>query len=1005
MPIRVVNVIPQFRSGETNFDSEPSIAVNPSNPRQVVLTSFTPDTGAVVTTGSYFFSTDGGQTWAMNSVIPGGNSVLNTGDISVRFGGSSGVLYAGILRADTSLQLNILRKANFAGPGLMQILISRASVDQPWVEAATQSNTDRVYVSLNDVSQRPTGRTASVDVSVDAATAPPPGNFTTTPRLEFRTSALLPGGAGRQDGPSARTAIHRSGVVYASFMGWRTFGSPNVSDIVVTRDDNWGVSAAPFQALVDAGDGVVGRRIVTAVSIAPLGTLLGTQRVGSSLTMAVDPRNARRVYIAWSDGLATAASPYTIHVRRSDNGGQTWTGDLFTVANATNQGLAVNNQGVVAMLYQQLVSVAGVNRWRTHLVRSTDHFATVATDNTLADVLDSSAGATLSVIIGDYANLIAIGKDFYGAFSAHNLPANANFPSGVTYLRNANFATQQLLAVNNVTPVAASVDPFFVHFQTVRLEDDFFVRDWTDSPTSFDTGVEPSIKPAFYVTPDVWNRRGTLPGAFPNDQPENENAGNGLGNVGDNFLFARIRRRAAAAAGSPAVTVRAHFLVSKLGTGSNYVDATSVDPDVVITAGDPTVTFAAADVGPKTTAALPWHLNPIASTHLCAAVEISTPADPFVGDSLRGRAPGWPDQDLEIVDDNNKAQRNMGLSTTAARGVGLSAFAHFAIVHNAATFVRDFSLRFDVDETLRRRVRQVSIETIGGTRPPTGGSGTIVLKAMQPGENRWIGVRFQPPKGKEGEVLPVLFDELLGGSVVSGFGLGVRLGSPKDVALHTLWRYLSVFIRLGAMLKLPIAEKHVEFATRTLREISRSRNPVAPTAWLATLRADATFLDEVRRSLGARDPFGTAREAASLRKLLTGTSDDDTLVCFTAYLERVDSHLTMTQLEAGDRADIHQNIRWQVDVIRRLPETSVQREVESLCVRFLALWGERRASERDYPPLVQRLIPLLQKLAAELGDQELQRRVEDMNGNASDLDGLQGRHRRALLQIQSHVKP
>jgi hypothetical protein len=41
------------------------------------------------------------------------------------------------------------------------------------------------------------------------------------------------------------------------------------------------------------------------------------------------------------------------------------------------------------------------------------------------------------------------------------------------------------------------------------------------------------------VTPDVWNRRGTLPGSFPNDQPENEAAGNGLGIVGDNFLFAR----------------------------------------------------------------------------------------------------------------------------------------------------------------------------------------------------------------------------------------------------------------------------------------------------------------------------------------------------------------------------------------------------------------------------------------------------------------------------------
>ena len=264
------------------------------------------------------------------------------------------------------------------------------------------------------------------------------------------------------------------------------------------------------------------------------------------------------------------------------------------------------------------------------------------------------------MIIGDYANLIAVGKDFYGAFSGQNAPVNANFPQGVTYLRNANFGTGTLLGVDNVTPVSTSVDPFFVHFQTVEPRDDFYVRDWTDGPGSGDDGTEPSIKPAFYVTPDVWNRRGTLPGSFPNDQPENEDAGNGLGNIGDNWLFARIRRKAAAPGGSPDVTVNAHFLVSKLGTGSNYEDATDADPDITISGPDPTVTFGAADVGPETTAALQWHLNPIGSTHLCAAVEISTPADPFLNVTLHGRAPGWPTQDLEIVDDNNKAAAQHG---------------------------------------------------------------------------------------------------------------------------------------------------------------------------------------------------------------------------------------------------------------------------------------------------------------------------------------------------------
>ena len=877
MPIRVVNIIPQNLSGETNFDSEPSIAVNVSRPQQIVVTSFTPDTALPVTTGPYFFSTDGGITWAQNSVIPGGNTTFGTKDISVRFGGSSGVLYAGVLRGDGSLRLNVLRKANFSGPGLMIVLLDRTPVDQPWVEAVTQWDTDRVYVSSNDLTQRPTGATASVDFDLDAANTVA---FTSIARLETRASAALPSPPSapgdRQDGPSVRTAIHRSGVIYGIFFGWRTFASPNVTDVVVCRDDNWGINA--FQDLLDPGDGNAGFRVAAGVSVAALGTNLGTQRIGSSLTIAVDPRNSQRVYVAWCDGSATVMSPYTLRVRRSDNGGQNWTGDLFTVSNATNPGLAVNIQGVVALLYQQLASVGGTNRWRTHLVRSTDHFATVATDTTLADVIDSSAGALLTVIIGDYDNLIAVGKDFYGAFSAQNAPVLVNFPAGVTYSRNANFGTGTLLAVDNVTPVSASVDPFFFQYQTIELRDDFYVRDWTDSPVSGDDGSEPSIKPAFYVTADVWNRRGNLPGAFPNDQPENEDAGNGLGNIGDNWLFARIRRRAAAPGGSPDVTVNAHFLVSKLGTGSNYADATDADPDISISGPDPTVLFAAAEVGPKTTAPLYWHLNPIASTHLCVAVEVSTPADPYLNASLHGRAPGWPTQDLEIVDDNNKAQRNMGLSTTPARGVGLSLSALFGIVHNAATFPRDILIRYMIPPEVMRRLKQVEIEVPGQDPIRARKSGTLVVAGVQPGENRWIGVRFRPPAGKESETLAMFFDEIVNGSAVNGFGLGMRLGSARDASIHTLNRHLSVFTRLLAGWKLPSAQTQVELALKALNALKKPRSSVSPTAWLSELRRSALFFNDVRRLIGPQDPFEVGREAAGLRKLLAGRKDLEVLV-------------------------------------------------------------------------------------------------------------------------------
>jgi len=37
----IVNIIPNFLSGETNQDSEPSLAVNPANPLQIAASAFT----------------------------------------------------------------------------------------------------------------------------------------------------------------------------------------------------------------------------------------------------------------------------------------------------------------------------------------------------------------------------------------------------------------------------------------------------------------------------------------------------------------------------------------------------------------------------------------------------------------------------------------------------------------------------------------------------------------------------------------------------------------------------------------------------------------------------------------------------------------------------------------------------------------------------------------------------------------------------------------------------
>ena len=49
--------------------------------------------------------------------------------------------------------------------------------------------------------------------------------------------------------------------------------------------------------------------------------------------------------------------------------------------------------------------------------------------------------------------MMAVGTSFFGASRANNTPDPANFPQGVTYLRNHDFATKKLLAVNGTTQV------------------------------------------------------------------------------------------------------------------------------------------------------------------------------------------------------------------------------------------------------------------------------------------------------------------------------------------------------------------------------------------------------------------------------------------------------------------------------------------------------------------------------------------------------------------------
>ena len=443
---KVVNLIPASLSGETNQDSEPFLAIQAANPQIMVASAFTPNPISNTGNAPLYVSEDAGDTWVLNAITPVQRMTCDiTHAISVGENHPRGDLHAGTLACAASVTLNESESDDVTSSAVMNVQSSRTNVDQPFVRALAFSNADHIYVGLNDLGQS-SGRTATVDVSLDGGAS-------------YKSFSIESRKTMGQDGPSVRPAIAPDNTVYAAFFGWRKFnGSMATSDVVVVRDDAGATSSRPFQALKDPSDKLPGRLVVKGVSIpwsnAPT---LGQERIGSTLSIAVDPNNSSAVYVGWADR-GRKGDIYTLHVRRSTDRGVTWSkSDLphTTISNSTNIALAVANNGTAGLLYQQLSG----GRWITHVVQSRDAFATIQ-DTILATVpADRPIGQFLPYL-GDYDYLLSVGNEFRGVFCANNTPDRANFPQGVTYQRAADFNTRTLTDGSG-NPVAISIDPFY----------------------------------------------------------------------------------------------------------------------------------------------------------------------------------------------------------------------------------------------------------------------------------------------------------------------------------------------------------------------------------------------------------------------------------------------------------------------------------------------------------------------------------------------------------------
>ncbi len=472
---RIVNAIPNDHSSETNDDSEPSLAVNPNNPHAIALLAFRKDDVAIPN-GPIFFSTDAGESWSLEFVVPAGASRDQTNS----FGGSSNAMYLVTVGWD-DFNAHLYR---VTGNAFSEIAPPRSSHDQPWVRAigvadGPDAGKDRLYYSYNDIGDPLSAR---VDVFLDAASANP---AFTTALLETRGNDPVQ----KVNGPAIRTAPNRDGTVYAAFQSRRQqTGSVNQVNIVVSRDDDWGKNS--FADLPDPGDGLAGR-IVASVTIDDSAVLAGERWDYTGLAVEVDPNDSDIVYVSWIDQNASGGP--TLHVRRSTNRGVDWSGDLLAADNAVIASMAINTRGTVGLAYVQLA--AGL--WETH-------FRSTADGSSWDDLL--LARTATKDFIGDYLRMVAVYHDFYGVFPAMNTPDPANFfPNGggtVRFLRNTSGT--QLLGNDGTTVVAPSLDPFFFKIQerecVVVTDRNTFGKEEIDALLKL---AQPAVvDAAFYVTVD-----------------------------------------------------------------------------------------------------------------------------------------------------------------------------------------------------------------------------------------------------------------------------------------------------------------------------------------------------------------------------------------------------------------------------------------------------------------------------------------------------------------------
>ena len=835
---------------------------------------------------SISFSNNGGSNFNPSSISFSGAPSLD-GDCTLAWG-QSGNFYIGWLgsgSAHAPFTISVFRStnngANFSFlANAVDRTVPQINVDQPHVAAdrwnASSSSQDRVYVAWHET-----------------------GSFVSRVACSSNSGATWgsPVAASSGNFGFPRVAVGKDGMVYVI--------SRSGGNVVLDKFSN-----------CDAGlNEQSGFPVTIAISDVPC-PVPGLDRCNngntlSSPTIAVDDTDPNHVYAAWAQ---TSGSGQDIVITDSHDGGQTFPNPLVG-ANSAVTGVRfmpwLGAWGGTAYVgwYDRRTANASNNDRTRYFRGSVSAANNVLTVGPEADLMgvddnqcaspwscgtrssnDSESCSTQPQLAGRCKHTPSTSSDSNQPCDFSSGPACPSGESCQTASGCPKYGDYNGLAVgggrllniwaSGTAPSDLPAAPNHnIHAYTVvtDLPSDFFVRDWTINAGDHDTGIEPSTNPVFYETSDIWNQVSNTPYSPVSDWV----LGDAPVRSGSNFAFARISRRAAASSTSAPVTVTAQFMAADFGLGVPFA-----------TIGSQTVTMNPTD-NTLVTPAVSWNVAPTASTHLCLAVQISAPGDPFLSPSLVGLSPG-PSDPL-VLADNNKAQRNLQ-QTVGGGGAGGESFAR---IHNIEKVKRDIVMDYAVDPKSQRFLQGGSIAIIGREQQTVAlqNSGRIVLQGMDPGEDRWLQLHFGKVSSELGSLVVVRFTEVLEGKPVNGFSMAYKRASNEEVARELLKEEADVMARLAAITKDNNAKARAE---ESIRLLAASPKVVDVTRFRSLVKQNHPVLrSTVQTHLAIKpeaDLFKVNESLETLDRALAATGNDEALLAaHQAALQRLDAYLTFTQ--------------------------------------------------------------------------------------------------------------